>query len=199
MPKKITPAEKEKPTRDEVAVKVKAVFKRLKEQQASPEHLAFVAAVEANKGLVALDGLALRDLINLEGQIPHDSQHPDAILARECCANVREQQSEIKAGYWLRRGMVAFKDLQLWDDAIKGEKFGNKGRGAGKWRKFIATQLKKNPSAKNAELWAAAKAKNYAGWDFYDSPTKYAMGPDGEIGFARFCNIAAEERGKAEL
>ncbi len=122
MPKKITPAEKEKPTRDEVAVKVKTVFKRLKEQMASPEHRAFVAAVESSKGLTCLDELALKTLVGIERQIPPDTDHSEGIRALEYCAFAREAKSEMKANYFLRLAVASWKDWMLWDDSELGGK-----------------------------------------------------------------------------
>lgn len=83
-------------------------------------------------------------------------------------------------------------------DALLGEKFtaGRKPGAVTPIRKAIAKVLKKNPNAKNAELWITLSDNPPRGWSFCDNSVgKYIEGPKGAgMNYQRFCNIASEER-----
>ncbi len=122
---------------------------------------------------------------------------------------------EIKCGvraelpdYEKMRGLLnnARKDWQricLVVNIVPALKFltGRKPGTGGPIRKAIARLLKKNPDPKPRELWAALKNNPPRGWSFCDNlQGKYIEGPRANTGmsYARFCNIASEERGKAK-
>lgn len=77
-----------------------------------------------------------------------------------------------------------------------GKKFKPKGRGMGPIRKAIARLLKRNPGMKNAALWEALSANPPRDWEIRDNNLgKYIEGPKAaNMNYARFCNVAAEER-----
>lgn len=83
---------------------------------------------------------------------------------------------------------------------IKAAKFSQGKRGKSPIRKEIERLLKKNPRMKNAEIWAAIKAKPPRGWtamhspklgDYFASPSG---GSEGDMGYRRFSNVCAEIR-----
>ena len=81
--------------------------------------------------------------------------------------------------------------------ALKKFTVGRKPGSVGPIRKEIEDLLKKNPTMKNTELWAAIGAKPPRGWQFYDNRAgKYIEGPKSgdNMGYLRFCNVAWEER-----
>lgn len=201
MPKKITPAEQAKPTRDEVEAKIKSGFKRLMDRQASPEYRAFVAAVEASKGLTYLDELALKTLVGIERQIPPDTDHPEGIKALECCALAREAKTEMLANYWLRDAVASWKDWMLWDDSIHAEPFiqGRQKGAVSALTTAIVEQLKANPKATAPEVFKALMKSPPRGYEFFDnSQGRYIERWDEngkhETVFSTFTNTVSKQR-----
>lgn len=87
----------------------------------------------------------------------------------------------------------------MLEAAKTGAKFqlGRKSLTGGPIRKAIARLLAKSPGMKNPELWEAIKMKPPRGWQVFDNRAgKYIEGPKSSKGmnYARFCNVAAEER-----
>ncbi len=82
-----------------------------------------------------------------------------------------------------------------------GKRFiaGRKPNSGGPIRKKISMMLKKNPTMKNPELWAAVIAKPPRGWTGYDA-RKCLEGPGIKaMTQGRFFNICSEERKKSKL
>lgn len=90
------------------------------------------------------------------------------------------------------------RDAKLLSLAAGGQKFtlGRKTGAVSPIRKAIARELKKCPGMKNRELWDAIAAKPPKGWEFLDNSLgQYAEGDGGgNMSYARFCNVCAEER-----
>jgi hypothetical protein len=85
--------------------------------------------------------------------------------------------------------------------AERGFKFmrGRKKGTGGPIRKWIARQLAKGREMKNAELWAAIKARPPRGWQVQENRLgKYLDGPTAKdhMTYGRFSNVAKEERDK---
>lgn len=86
--------------------------------------------------------------------------------------------------------------------AQEGRKFktGRKPGTAGALRLAIAALLKNGPALTNAELWARMKTNPPGGYEFCQTARlgKYIEGPTPKdsMGYRRFMNVAAEERGK---
>jgi hypothetical protein len=96
-------------------------------------------------------------------------------------------------------GLALLTDNEHAGQVIHGKKFpGRKPGSIGPVRKFIRARLAKNHAATNEELWAAIKAKPPKGWTPMESTRlgRYIEGPNAgdNLGWARFCNIASEER-----
>lgn len=94
---------------------------------------------------------------------------------------------------------MACRAAGMLDAARIGVKFkrGRKPKTGGPIRKAIARLLAKSPDMKNAELWKAIDSKPPRGWTVCDNRSgKYIEGPKASDGmnYARFCNVAAEER-----
>lgn len=135
----------------------------------------------------------------IERAIPPESTHEDAKKALEYCRRARQFGDTEKGFLFLMKAESARKDFELYDDAIKGEKFNKPGRGAGLFRKIITGLLKKNPAMKNPELWAVVANKPPKGWSPFDNRQgKYLEGRtiDDHIGQRRFFTICGEERKK---
>jgi hypothetical protein len=73
---------------------------------------------------------------SLESVVPKDSTHPDArqvhrfiALARAELAKGDTFDAAILAGVWIADATAYWKDLMLWEDAIRGERFSGNGRG----------------------------------------------------------------------
>lgn len=82
----------------------------------------------------------------------------------------------------------------------RGRKFvaGRKPNTGGPIRKAIARLLKRQRMS-NSTLWDALASRPPRGWTFLDNRQgKYCEGPKAGEGmnYARFCNVASEERGK---
>jgi hypothetical protein len=89
-------------------------------------------------------------------------------------------------------------------DAKHGAKFskGRKANTSGPIRKAIQRLLKKSQALKNSELWEAIANRPPKGWEpFNNSMGRYMEGPKAGEGmsYARFCNVASEERRKLKL
>ena len=85
--------------------------------------------------------------------------------------------------------------------AQTGRKFenGRKPGTGGPIRLSIARLLKEDAALRNAELWELVGKKPPRGYSFHSNGLgKYIEGPDvaRDMGYGRFCNVAAEERGK---
>lgn len=85
--------------------------------------------------------------------------------------------------------------------ALHGTKMrmGRKVGTPGVIRKAIAKLLNKNPTMKNADIWAALTNKPPKGYAFHDNRQgKYIEDAHGQtvMAFARFRNVASEERHK---
>lgn len=135
----------------------------------------------------------------IERAIPPGSTHESAIKALEYCALARKFGIGEKGALFLMKAESARKDFELFDDAIKGEKFNKPGRGGGLFRKKIASLLEKNSAMKNPELWAAVANKPPKGWSAFDNHLgKYLEGRtiDDHIVQRRFFTICGEERKK---
>lgn len=97
-------------------------------------------------------------------------------------------------------GLSILLDGKTADQIVTGKKFlsGRKSNSIGPVRKFIRNALKKNPEMKNADLWEAIKERPPRGWDVMENSRfyKYIEKPNSgdNVGWKRFCNIAAEER-----
>ena len=95
----------------------------------------------------------------------------------------------------------AYSGLEL-DAVATGKKFtqGRKQDTGSAIRKAIAKALKKNPALKNAELWNGLSLKPPKGWEFFDNGlgkyTERLKAPIRGQSYARFCNVASEERKK---
>ncbi len=77
---------------------------------------------------------------------------------------------------------------------------GRKPRTGSAIRKAIAKALEVDPDIDNTALWKQLAKDPPRGWQCFDNAHgKYIEGPsarDGSMSYRRFCNIAAEERGK---
>lgn len=97
-------------------------------------------------------------------------------------------------------GLALLTDPDHAGQAIQGKKFrdGRKPGTISPVRKFIRAALKKNPASTNNELWDAIVKRPPKGWTPIESPRlgRYIERPRpaGNVGWARFRNIAAEER-----
>ena len=84
------------------------------------------------------------------------------------------------------------------EQAAHGHKFrtGRKSGTPGPIRKAVANLLKRNPEAKNSELWEAVRRRPPKGWQAFETPKlgKYLECPPKNMSYARFCNVCAEER-----
>jgi hypothetical protein len=84
--------------------------------------------------------------------------------------------------------------------AMQGQAFldGRKPGTGGPVRKAIRRLLAKDPTMKNAQLWSAIEAKLPKGWEALDNKQgRYLEGPmAANMGYRRFCNVAAEERSR---
>lgn len=106
-------------------------------------------------------------------------------------------QEAVRLG--LDEGLALLTDNEHAGQVIHGKKFpGRKPGSIGPVRKFIRARLAKNHAATNEELWAAIKAKPPKSWTPMESTRlgRYIEGPNAgdNVGWARFCNIASEER-----
>ena len=94
----------------------------------------------------------------------------------------------------------ALLDMTI-ENAQRGRVF-NKGRKPGTGspiRKAIARLLKSDGAMKNATVWERIKAKPPKGYSLLEmNNRKYIDGPavPCDMEYARFCNVASEERGK---
>ncbi|HEV8647797.1 MAG TPA: hypothetical protein VGR01_19760 [Burkholderiales bacterium] len=137
----------------------------------------------------------------IERFIPAGSEHPSAIDALRCIAEAREAATEAKQTWWMLEAVARAKDYQLFDDAVRGEKF-TPGREPGSYgpiRQAMARLLTKNPGMKNSDLWNALAGNPPRGWTFQENRVgKYIEGPTAGEGMdlPRFRNIAWEERRK---
>jgi hypothetical protein len=104
----------------------------------------------------------------------------------------------LRLGDLLAEARIKFR----WEKAaLTGQKFiaGRKSGTGGPIRKAIARLLKKNQAMKNLELWETLSDNPPRGWQFNDNHVgKYIEGPKGgdSMNYARFCNIASEEKRK---
>ncbi|MCZ2099473.1 MAG: hypothetical protein LC121_25070 [Anaerolineae bacterium] len=138
-------------------------------------------------------------------------------VAHMHAAEIRKRLDELNH---LRGGLDATRDElrrlseaeQLWAKVMlvrdvmplarRGAKFqpGRKGGAVGPIRKAITTALKRDPTLTNDELWERVKAHPPRGWRAVESTRlgRYFAGPraSDSTSYARFRNIAAEERGK---
>lgn len=148
--------------------------------------------------------VALSDLTDDEDVIPDEGgdyigyrpiRTPFAIL-RDIC-KLAQIQEAVRLGQ--EKGLALLTDEYHAAITIKGEKFDRGGRGPGPIRKWIARQLKKCPTMKNADLWAAFKEKPQRGWSVMENRQgKYLEGPtvNDKVSYGRFSNVAKEERNK---
>lgn len=99
---------------------------------------------------------------------------------------------------------MACRAAGMLDAARVGVKFkrGRKPNTGGPIRKAVAKLLANSPSMKNPALWEAIKNKPPRGWKVFDNRAgKYIEGPkatDKDMGYARFCTVAGEERKKTK-
>lgn len=85
--------------------------------------------------------------------------------------------------------------LLLTDKRLAG--FSRGGRGPGPIRKWIARQLKKNPTMKNRELWTEFARNPLRDWQVMENRQgKYLEGPKGNdhMTYGRFSNVCKEVR-----
>jgi len=148
--------------------------------------------------------VALSDLAEVDDTIPDEGgdyigyrpvRTPFAILKDIC--KLAQIQEAVRLGK--EKGLVLLTDEYHAAITIKGEKFDRVGRGPSRIRKWIAQQLKKCPTMKNADLWAAFKEKPLRGWAVMENRQgKYLEGPttDDHMVYVRFSNVAKEERNK---
>lgn len=98
------------------------------------------------------------------------------------------------------RGLESLIDKNIAKQAITGKKFheGRKPNTIRPVRKFIRAELKQNPNAKNQEIWISLKSRPPKGWAVRETSRigLYIEGPktSDNVGWRRFCNIAADER-----
>jgi len=134
----------------------------------------------------------------IERFIAPGCQHPSAIEALRCVAEAREAATEAKQAYWIVDAMAHFKDYQLFDDAVQGEKFtaGRKRGSVSPIRKAIARLLAKRPDMDNEELWDSIAKRPPRSHDFYEDRERLIEGPERTIKYPTFRNIASMERRK---
>lgn len=147
---------------------------------------------------------SLSDFPEVENVIPDEGgdyigyrpiRTPFVILIDIC--RLAQIQEAVRLGQ--EKGLVLLTDEYHAAITIKGEKFDRGGRGPGPIRKWIARELKKNPSMKNAALWATFKEKPLRGWTVMENRQgKYLEGPKigDKMTYGRFSNVAKEERDK---
>lgn len=96
----------------------------------------------------------------IERAIPPESQHEDAIKAREYCAQARKFGETGKGALFLQKAQAALKDFELLDAAVTGEPFlKNSGRKKGslsKKTKYINQLANAHPELCPKELYRIA-------------------------------------------
>jgi hypothetical protein len=140
------------------------------------------------------------------------TKQPQSPEEERAIAAIYAQQRKLRSS--MKRGEVAAKEALLLGKLLStfrhtrsrtfklGQKFaaGRRPGSGGPIRKAIARLLATNPSMKNAELWDTIAAKPPRGWRLWQDRDghRHIDGPKGipGMGYARFCTIASEERGR---
>lgn len=183
-------------TKKKAAPKVSDAERRYEKLLANNERLA--TNIAAARKTMAKRRRAVLDLANSAAHEPIGSEKGD--LARKIIAEVGARvQLEEDTGMPVQWRTDPERAISETLERAASAKF-TSGRKVGTTspiRKRMAELLRKTPGMNNAALWDVIKAQPPRGWELVENHLgKYAYGPTGmsDMGYSRFCNVAAELR-----
>ncbi|MDE2174900.1 MAG: hypothetical protein KGJ54_06400 [Betaproteobacteria bacterium] len=181
-------------TKKKAAPKVSDAERRYEKLLANNERLA--TNIAAARKTMAKRRRAVLDLANSAAHEPIGSEKGD--LARKIIAEVGARVA-LEDALDMPMRFRTDPELAIADalERAAGVPFtaGRKVGSIAALRKRMDTLLQRSPDLTNEELWRAMQKKPPKGWEFFEQPSRYAMGPHGHnTGWKAFMNAAAKAR-----